>query len=229
MAASLVDVQNIVNLTGGIPGISGPTNSIQNYNGSISTNSCLMRPRLASRQTFIDELERQVPYEDNGYCFIYYSGHGSTKGNLVLSAGNVVTPNEIFEVSKNLNLPFLIIVDMCHAGKFGEEYKRLARENNWKGIVLCSSNPDEESFEHRRMSEVQFNNSPIIVRGIMKPNLSLGQGIFSAAFVVALNQLGSRNNFTFQELVNKINSIMSEIRHSIKDDELREQTACYYK
>lgn len=236
MAASLVDVQNITNLMGGIHEIIGPVNSIQNYSGGIYTNSNLMYPHLASKQFFLDRLNDKVSYSTSDYCFVYYSGHGNSEGGIALSNGNVTSPEEVFNVSLKLNLPFFIVLDMCFAGRFGEKYQRLVREHNWKGIVLCSSRPNESSFEHGLMREIRFNNGPIIVSGVMTPNLLLGQGIFSAAFIVALNQVKmSGYNFTFKEFIDKINLFMDDIRNLInksvtnRGSQLPIQRACFFK
>lgn len=222
---SLVDVQNFVNLSGGVPGISGPGNNIQNYTGTIHTNTFFMRPHLPSKQIFLDNLKSHVPHSEGNFGFIYYSGHGTKAGGIYLSKGNVITPQEIFNISQNLKLPLLIVLDMCCAGKFGEEYKELINTNNWRGVIICSSKADEDSHEHTLMREI-----PVIVPGIMKPNLSFGQGIFSAAFILALKKLCS-SSFTFQELIGEINNFMKEIRTEIiaRGGFLNTQTACYFK
>jgi hypothetical protein len=235
MAASLVDVQNMINLAGGVPGMSGPANCVQNYGGGISTSSCLMNPNLGSKNSFLDSLRGKVASKDGGYCLIYYAGHGTPDGNLFLSEKNIVSPQEIFNISKESKLPFLIILDMCYAGKFGEEYLKLIRENEGEGIILCSSGVNQESYEHGLMRKVSFKSNPIVVQGMFTPNFSLGQGIFSAAFIVALQELRNLGDFNFQEFIDKINGVMGDFRNLINsnvfqiEDKLPEQRAVYYK
>lgn len=123
------------------------------------------------------------------FAIIYYSGHGSTEGNLQIEKSLAITPDEFCEISHRTGVPYLIILDMCHSSRFGQRYVDLLSKHQWPGIVMCANNETTSkglSFESTRMGIIR---RPFWTFNILSPDWSKGRGIYSTAFTLAIEQL----------------------------------------
>lgn len=88
------------------------------------------------------------------YALIYYAGHGTKNGELMIERNQSISPYELFSLSMQMRLPFVIILDMCYSYRFGQQYETLMQEHDWPGIVIASCNGligQELSYESEKI------------------------------------------------------------------------------
>jgi hypothetical protein len=130
------------------------------------------------------------------FAVIYYSGHGSSEGNMQIEEHLAITPEEVCDLSRATGVPYLIILDMCFASRFGSRYRDLLRKQNWSGIVMCANDTNTSgglSFESKIMGSIR---RPYWRMNILDTDWSKGRGIYTTAFTLAIQQLREHENAT---------------------------------
>jgi hypothetical protein len=135
------------------------------------------------------------------YMLLYYSGHGSSDGNIQIEANQKITPEELADFSISINTPFFIVLDMCHAARFGARYAKYLNKKKWTGIVMCSNDDNTQdglTFATRRLrSSRHFPILPVTIEivnlemdgnniKINHDNLKEGFSIYTTAFCLGL-------------------------------------------
>ena len=123
------------------------------------------------------------------YGFVYYSGHGAANGDIQVEANGSVSPEEIHALSKEAGLPLIIVLDMCHADRFGTRYRELLESEHWHGLVLCANREgvsNGSAFEDAQMTSVR---RPLGTVGILPSDHDAGRGVYTTALSLALMKL----------------------------------------
>lgn len=215
LGASLTDIQNMVNLVGKIPGLVVANGAIYkvaaNVCGKSIDGSSMFFTNMTNKSDFLDYLKIPVNSQPDNCGLIYYSGHGTNDGYLAVSNGNYITAEDIAKISNDINLPFLIVLDMCHAGKFGEDYFKYSKVPG--SLLLCSCHSKETSLELPlyKISLMREKYS-IVFPGMISENAGYGQGLFTAAFTATCNNFSCNlENISFEDFVLNLNKIMIDI------------------
>lgn len=124
--------------------------------------------------------------ENVPFIFIYYSGHGSSKGEIQIEEKDAVSAEELFEKSYKDRIPYLIVLDMCYSWKFGHAYKSLLERYNWNGIIMCANDESHSqslSFESEQLCWVRRIHWPL---NIVRSDWPKGRGVYTTAFVLGM-------------------------------------------
>jgi hypothetical protein len=123
------------------------------------------------------------------YVLFSYAGHGTRFGELAVERGASVAPKDIFEISYQAGIPFVIIVDMCYSHFFGEQYGELMDRRGFPGVVICATSNrnenDPKAYEHEFMKVVRRPQGLFRVTSTAQPS----RGVFSSALVWSLLHL----------------------------------------
>ena len=140
------------------------------------------------------------------FAAIYYSGHGSSEGNMQIEKELAFSPEELCDLSQHTGVPYLLILDMCYASRFGKRYRDLLNERKWHGMVMCANDESTSgglSFESTRLGTVR---RPYWRFNVLDSDWSKGRGVYTTALTLAIHQLreceniaGSKANMTVRE------------------------------
>lgn len=143
------------------------------------------------------------------YSLLFYSGHGSTNGDIQIEVDKYITAEELVDISIRQHTPFFIILDMCYAARFGKRFVKALKQHNWMGIAICANDELTQnglSFESTKMYGVRYPTLPI---EIDQSDPKAGLGIFSSAFCLGLLQIrenelvfGLENHVSIEDFVN---------------------------
>lgn len=129
----------------------------------------------------------QEPFEDiDSYILVFYSGHGSRDGNMQIEMNEAIEPEELADVSFEMDIPLFVVLDMCYSALFAERFVAQLDAIGWKGMVLTANDKETSaglSFEAESMAAVRKPSWPV---SFNKPDWSKGRGVFTSAFLQSL-------------------------------------------
>ena len=130
------------------------------------------------------------------FAVIYYSGHGSSEGNMQIEKDLAISPEELCDLSQLAGVPYLLILDMCYASRFGKRYRDLLKERKWHGMVMCANDEGTSgglSFESTTLGTVR---RPYWRFNVLDSDWSQGRGVYTTALTLAVHQLRECENIT---------------------------------
>lgn len=122
------------------------------------------------------------------YLILHYSGHGAPNGSLEIEKNVFITPENIFKVSQQKQVPFVIFLDMCFSHIFGEKYQALLQDSGMSGLVFSSNDGIGErflSYESPKMDNVRRLQTPFKI----SEDKAVSRGLFSTAFHLGMLKL----------------------------------------
>lgn len=130
-------------------------------------------------------VELDIPFVDgtfdSDYAVLYYSGHGTPQGQMTIERESSLTPQELANACQKSNLSLLLILDMCYAGRFADEFITHMKRYGLKSVVMCSvdcSSQQQESFECEASNDMLGFLWPI---DIQRSDISYGRGVYTTA------------------------------------------------
>jgi hypothetical protein len=120
------------------------------------------------------------------YAVIYYSGHGSSAGDMQIEKSESIGPEELAEFSKAHCIILVVILDMCSGFQFARRFGVRLGAIDWKGVVFSANDRDTNgglAFESRAMTRVRRYDWPVEIN---RPDWKLGRGIYTTAFAHGL-------------------------------------------